>query len=218
MGKAYETSFAYSSACIGLNMQEYRHRHNFVFKLTKYYHTLLNGLFFWSYSSIFLKNLWFQQNITAGPLAFIFICKWKLSFATAFDWNMNEIIPITLVNQHSCRSYDIVNILPTYFGHFRHDRSQQPKLIIPTCRKVQCLSVCNEISQWQCKPVIFGTLGMTGYGHQKEWYQLVKNLDVYLHTTNQIYHWHLSWNIAKVLQICFFWVLWAWMIMSTQNW
>ena len=218
MGKAYETSFAYSSACIGLNIKEYRHRHNFVFRLTKYYHTLLNGLFFWSCSSIFLKNLWFQQNITAGSLAFIFICKWKLSFATAFDWNMKEIIPITLVNQHSSRSSDIVNILPTYFGHFGHDRSQQPKLIIPTCRKVQCLSLCNEISQWQCKPVIFGTLGMTGYGHQKEWYQIVKNFDVHLHTTIQIYHWRLSWNIAKVLQICSFWVLWAWMIMSTQNW
>ena len=37
----------------------------------------------------------------------------------------------------------------------------------------------------------------------KRWYQLAKNLNVYLHTKNQI-NLQLSWNIARILQTCYF--------------
>ena len=55
-----------------------------------------------------------------------------------------------------------------------------------------------------CKLDIMGTLGMSGNEHQKWWYQLAWNFNVYLHAKNQIYPVPLPWNVAKILQTCYF--------------
>ena len=67
----------------------------------------------------------------------------------------------------------------------------QKSLMVICMQKIQ-LDPSLEILQRYCKIAIFGTLGMTGYGHQKRWYQLVENFDVNLHTQNQIYSSPLS--------------------------
>ena len=37
-----------------------------------------------------------------------------------------------------------------------------------------------------CKLIILGNLTMLGDIHQKQWYQIVRNFDVYLHAKNQL--------------------------------
>ena len=101
-----------------------------------------------------------------------------------------------------------------YVEYFWHDWSCTLKLIIATCRKVWYLTASKNINfiplfflgimRRYCKLVICGTLGMSGYGHQKWWYQLVENFDVYLHAKHQTYSSPFSWNISNVLQICYF--------------
>ena len=63
------------------------------------------------------------------------------------------------------------------------------------------VSSCGEISQL----VILGTLSIPCYGYQKVWYQLRENFGVYLHAKkNRDCPFLLSWNVAKILQTCYF--------------
>ena len=49
------------------------------------------------------------------------------------------------LNQYICQYCNNAKILQTcYFGYFGHDQPCPPKFIIPTCRKVWYLSVCQK--------------------------------------------------------------------------
>ena len=61
-----------------------------------------------------------------------------------------------------------------------------------------------EVLQRICNIVILGTLDMPGYSQQKWCYQLVENLDIYIHAKNQAYSSPVSSDIAKILQTWYF--------------
>ena len=54
------------------------------------------------------------------------------------------------------------------------------------------------------KLVILGNLGMPGHTHLKWWYQFEEIFDVYLKAKNQVHSSRLPWDIARILQICYF--------------
>ena len=61
---------------------------------------------------------------------------------------------------------------------------------------------------------MLGTLGILGYDHQKWWSYCLENFDVYLHGKNEFYPSPHSWNIAKILQTCYygyFGHVWLWL-------
>lgn len=80
-------------------------------------------------------------------------------------------------------------------------------MIVSPCTNPWCLSAQNIsfIPQRFCTVVILGALNMPGYGHLKQWNQLLENYDVHFHAKNQIYPSTLSRNIAKILQTYYFW-------------
>ena len=49
-----------------------------------------------------------------------------------------------------------------------------------------------------------GTLCMSGYSHQKQWYYFVEDFDIYLPAKNHYHSSVLSRDIAKILQTCYF--------------
>ena len=84
------------------------------------------------------------------------------------------------------------------FGYFGHAWLGTPKLMISICRKFLCLSAGKKsISCFSgdaskiCK-LILSNLGMSGYTRPKLQYQLVEDLDVYLHAKNKFHHSLLS--------------------------
>ena len=88
--------------------------------------------------------------------------------------------------------WDITKILQTYyFGYFEHVWPWPPKLIVINLYQSLmfiCMKQINfippfffEILQRYHKLVILGTLGILGYGHQKQWYKVVENFNVYFH-------------------------------------
>ena len=54
-----------------------------------------------------------------------------------------------------------------------------------------------EILQKSCTTVILGTLGISGNGHQKHWYQLAGNVDVYIHVKKS------NLSFASFLRYCY---------------
>ena len=59
---------------------------------------------------------------------------------------------------------------------------------------------CKDIANFLF-PVFWACLAVTT---KKGWYQLVEKFDAYLQVRNQICLSRLSWNIAKILQTCYF--------------
>ena len=115
------------------------------------------------------------------------LCKiiWVLCacLAKPIKKNAENLMFIGTKNQlhSSLFSWDIAKTLQTcYFGYFEHDWPWPQKLIASTWQKVWCLSACKkihfippfflEILQRFCKIVILSTLGLLGYGHQKQWH------------------------------------------------
>ena len=115
--------------------------------------------------------------------------------------------------QTSLISWDIAKILQTcYFGYFGHFWPCPPKIKVSTCRQICYLSASKkinsirpslEILQICCKLVVLGILDMSGYGQQTPLYQFEENVDVYLHTKNQISPLLYFRNIAKVVLKCY---------------
>ena len=123
------------------------------------------------------------------------------------------------LNQYICQYCNNTKILQTcYFGYFGHDQPCPPKLIIPTCRKVWCLSACQKstsppLLSWDIA-MILQTCYFGYFGHA--WLWPPKML---ISTCRKI--WCLSsceksntsltsflkycWDIANLL----FWALWA---------
>ena len=79
-----------------------------------------------------------------------------------------------------------------------------------------------KILQRNSKLVILGNLGMPGHTHQKEQYELEEIFDVYLQAKNQLHYSCFSWEIAKLLQTCYFgYSRQAWLhkpIMTVSSW
>ena len=45
---------------------------------------------------------------------------------------------------------------------------------------------------------------MLGHTNQKWWHQFEETFDVYLHAKSQLHHSRFVWDIAKILQTCYF--------------
>ena len=58
--------------------------------------------------------------------------------------------------------------------------------------------------QKNSKHVILGKLGMPGHTHLQWWYQFEEIFDVYLEAKNQLHSSCFLWDIANLLQICYF--------------
>ena len=54
------------------------------------------------------------------------------------------------------------------------------------------------------KLVILGDLGMPGHKNIKWWYQFEETFDVCLHAKNKSYSSRFPWDIAKILENCYF--------------
>ena len=62
-----------------------------------------------------------------------------------------------------------------------------------------------KILQRNSKIVILGNLGMPDHTYLKWQYQFEETFDVYLLAKNQLHPSHFPWDIAKILQTCYFW-------------
>lgn len=137
-------------------------------------------------------------------------------------WSCPSNMIVSTCRKLWCLSAPKVNLIPCFFPEMLqrfckvlfwilwHDWTYKPKLIASTCRKVWSRSACQKSN---FIPTVFleilerlqnCTLSMPEYGYQKRRYQLVENFDVYLHAKNQIYHYPLSWDTAKILQTWYF--------------
>ena len=128
-----------------------------------------------------------------------------------FSWAIANIQPDPLfcfpLMAKRCAGNEISKILQNFcFEYFRHALPFPSDMIVSPCTKPWCLSAqnINFIPQRFCTVVILGALNMPGYGHLKQWNQLLENYDVHFHAKNQIYPSTLSRNIAKILQTCYF--------------
>ena len=87
-----------------------------------------------------------------------------------------------------------------------------PKLIISTCRNILCLSgfkistsslLFLEILQRYCKLVTLGALGMPGYGHRKQRYQIFI-VTQKIHLTPHLFHEIvLRYSKLVILKVCY---------------
>ena len=87
-----------------------------------------------------------------------------------------------------------------------------PKLIISTCRNILCLSgfkistsslLFLEILQRYCKLVTLGALGMPGYGHRKQRYQIFI-VTQKIHLTPHLFHEIvLRYSKLFILKACY---------------
>ena len=87
-----------------------------------------------------------------------------------------------------------------------------PKLIISTCRNILCLSgfkisasslLFLEILQRYCKLVTLGALGMPGYGHRKQRYQIFI-VTQKIHLTPHLFHEIvLRYSKLVILKACY---------------
>ena len=67
------------------------------------------------------------------------------------------------------------------------------------------LHILLEILERYCKFVIFVTLGMPGFAHPKQYYQLAENICIYLQAKKQFHHVFLE--ILKRYANFLFWIL-----------
>ena len=61
-----------------------------------------------------------------------------------------------------------------------------------------------KILQRNSKLLVTGNLGMPVHTNLKWQYQLGESFDVYMQTKNQLHPSRFSWDIAKILQTCYF--------------
>ena len=62
-------------------------------------------------------------------------------------------------------------------------------------------SVFLVILQGYCKLVVFGTLRLSGYVHQKRYYHLAQNVCVYLHEKNQLHSLCFYGDISRICKV-----------------
>ena len=70
-----------------------------------------------------------------------------------------------------------------------------------------CLQKINFITQFfleiNSKLVILGNLGIPGHTYLN-WYQFIETFNVYLQAKNQLHPSRFPWDIARILQTCYF--------------
>ena len=104
----------------------------------------------------------------------------------------------------SCFPWDIAKILSACcFGYFGHAWLCTPKVALSTYRNPLCLSadgksISSPMLFWRywkiCKFLILSTWSIVGYTHPK-CFELVEDINVYLHAKNKLHHSLLSWDI-----------------------
>ena len=106
---------------------------------------------------------------------------------------------------------EIVKTLQTFYAaNFENAWPSSSKITLSICRKLSWLQKSTlsllllKILQRNSKLAILDNLGLSGYTHLKWWYQFEETFDVYLHGKNQLHSLHFPWDIAKILQTCYF--------------
>ena len=154
--------------------------------MTTYCKDIANLLFWelWECWTIPIKNHSINLKET-----FMLTCTQKFKLITLFSlWYCKKIANTIFWVNWAC-----------LVTHAQNDGINFKKYLMFICRqKIDfVLQVFLEISQINCKLVIFGTLVMPVYGHPNWCYQPLEIFHVYLQAKNQLHLSHLSKDIAK---------------------
>ena len=106
---------------------------------------------------------------------------------------------------------ETVKTLQTFYAaNFENAWPSPLKITLSICRKLSWLQKSTlsllllKILQRNSKLAILDNLGLSGHPHLKWWYQFEETFDVYLHGKDQLHSLHFPWDIAKILQTCYF--------------
>ena len=88
-----------------------------------YYKDIVNLLFWVLWACLATQT---QSDTINLQKTFVFICRQKINITPMLFWRYCE------------------DIQTSYFGHFGHAWLHKLKMIVSTCRRLQCLSACQE--------------------------------------------------------------------------